>query len=68
MIFMQNTYIPVHKTDNQVISDHTKVLRREFYLVAHVENKKRCNIYWTPELYKHSSEAWFIIALLNAFA
>ena len=61
-----NTYFPVHKTDNQVISYHTKVLRHELYLVVHGEIKKLWNSYWTPKIYKRPSEARFIIVLLNA--
>ena len=37
------TYIPAHKTNNQVISCHTAFLRSKFNLVVDEENKKLCN-------------------------
>ena len=37
------TYIPAHKTNNQVISCHTAFLRNKFNLVVDEENKKLCN-------------------------
>ena len=38
------TYIPVHKIDGQVTSDHTTFLRNKFNLVVDEENKKLPNI------------------------
>ena len=34
------TYIPVNKTNDQVISDHATFLRNKFKLVVDEENKK----------------------------
>ena len=56
------TYIPVHKTNNQVISGHIRVLRKKFNSVVDEENKKLPNICWTLKLHKHPSKARFIIA------
>ena len=56
-----NTYIPVYRTNNQVISEHTTLLKNRFNLVADEENRKLPIIYWTLKLHKHSSEARFQI-------
>ena len=39
-----NTHIPVHKTNNQVISCHTTFIRNKFNLVVDEENNKLPNI------------------------
>ena len=41
---INKTYIPIHKTDGQVTSDHTTFWRSKFKLVVHEENKKLPNI------------------------
>ena len=41
------TYIPVHKTNNEVTTAHITFLRNKFNLVVHEETKTLPNIYWT---------------------
>ena len=55
------TYIPVHKTNNQVITGHIIFLRNKLSLVVHEENKTIPNFYWIPNPHKHPSKARFII-------
>ena len=55
------TYIPVLKTNKQVISDRTTFLRNKFNLVGDEEIKKLPNIYWMPKLHKRPSKASFVI-------
>ena len=57
----------VHKTNIQVISDHAIFLRGKFNLEVEEENKKLPNIYWTPNLHKHTSKVRFIIAALQCY-
>ena len=47
------TYIPVHKTHNQVLSGYITFLRKEFELIVDEENRKAPNIYWTPKRHQH---------------
>ena len=49
------TFILLHKTDNQVISDHTSFLKSKLNLVVDEENKKFPNIYWTSPPGKRTS-------------
>ena len=48
-----NTYIPVHKANNQFNSGHTTSLRNEFNSVFD-EEKKFPNNYWIPKLQRNS--------------
>ena len=57
-----NCCIPIHKTNNQVISSHATFLRSKFNFIVDEENKKLSNIFWTlPKLYKHLSKARYIV-------
>ena len=56
-----NTYIPVHKTNNQVLSGYTTFLGSKSNFVVDKENKKICNTYWTPKFHEHLSKARFKI-------
>ena len=55
------TFIQVHKTNNQVVSGHTKFLRNKLNVVVYEENKKLSNFYWTTKLQNHPSKVRFII-------
>ena len=56
------TFIPVRKTNNQIISCHTRFLVNKFNLAVDEENKRLPHIYWNPKLRKSPSKARFIIA------
>ena len=56
-----NTYIPVHKTNNQVLSGYTTFLGSKSNLVVDKESKKICNTYWTPKFHEHLYKASFKI-------
>ena len=64
-------YLPVHKTNNQVVSRKTIFLRNTFNLLVHEQNKELPNIHWSPKLHKHCSKGKSIIAvpqvLLNLY-
>lgn len=55
-------YIPVHKTNNEVISGQTTFFGNKFNVVVDEENKNLTNIYRTPKLHKDPSKARFITA------
>ena len=40
------TYIPVHKTNSQIISSHTTFLRKKINFAVHEENKRSPHIYY----------------------
>ena len=50
-----NTYIPVHKTNDQVTSGYITLLRNDVSLVGGKENKKLPNIFSIHKLHKHPS-------------
>ena len=62
-----NSYIPVHKTSNQVVSGCTTFLRNKFNLVVDEENKKRPNIFCTLKLHRDPSKTSCIIAAPQCF-
>ena len=57
------TYIPVHKANNQVISDNITFLRNRFDLVVDEEKKKLPNNYWAPKIHKHPFKTRFVTAV-----
>ena len=57
------TNIPIHKANNQLISDNITFLRNKFDLVVDEEKKKLPNNYWAPKIHKHPFKTRFVTAV-----
>ena len=61
------TFIPVHKTNNQIISSHTTFSRKKYNLGVDEESENFPNFYWTPKLQKNPTKFRFVIVAPQCF-